>query len=162
RSGLILLELNLLFMMIILVSGIYCNSVQGICKNCKKLLADIEIARAARYTESMLRRELSYNTLQTRLSKDFGGKDQIICQKTFKNVRVYWYLSGNTVYRKTVKENAIGINPFSDPKIQVIDFKTVPLGKQKLGILMTLKDTETGLTRKRTFTLILSNAPVES
>ena len=104
KSGTILLELNFLLMMIVFVSGVCCNSTHMIYKNCKMILADIEIARAFRYTESILRRELSYNTAQARLSKDFNGRDQIVCQKTFNNVRAYWYLSGNVVYRKTIKE----------------------------------------------------------
>ncbi|MBQ8919738.1 MAG: hypothetical protein IJ056_06510 [Acidaminococcaceae bacterium] len=158
----ILLELNLLFMMIILVSGIYCNSVQGICKNCKKLLADIEIARAARYTEGILRRELSYNSTQVRLSKDYNNRDQIVCQKTFKNVRMYWYLSGNVMYRKTIKGTTTGINPYSDTDIKVLDFHTIPLGNEKIGIIMTLKDSETGLVRTRSFTVLLSNSSVTS
>ena len=59
KSGSILLELNILFMVMVLVSGVYCHAAQSVLKNCKKVLADIEIAQAARYTESILRRELS-------------------------------------------------------------------------------------------------------
>ena len=162
KSGTILLELNFLLMMIIFVSGVCCNSTHMIYKNCKMILADIEISRAFRYTEVILRRELSYNTVQARLSKDFNGRDQIVCQKTFKNVRAYWYLSGKVLYRKTIKETTTGINPFSNPGIQVVDFITVPLGEAKLGIIMTLKETKTGLERKKSFTLLLSNSSLTS
>ena len=149
-------------MIMTLASGIFVNSTQVVYKNSQKLLADIEIARAARYTESIIRRELSYNSTQVRLSKDFNDRDQIICQKTFKNVRMYWYLSGNILYRKTVKGTTTGINPYSDTQIRVLDFTTVPLGEEKMGIRMTLKDAKTGLVRNKAFTLILSNSSVSS
>ena len=52
ESGSILLELNIMFMVMVIVSAAYCNAVQVVLKNCRRLLADIEIAKAARYTES--------------------------------------------------------------------------------------------------------------
>lgn len=103
KSGSLLLELNILFMVMIIISGAYCHAVQTVLKNWRKLLADIEIAKAVRYTESTLRRELSYNTTQAKLAKDFNNSDQIICRKTFPNVRAYWYLSNGMLYRKTLK-----------------------------------------------------------
>ena len=90
-SGSILLEINIVFIVLVLVCSVYCNAVQTVLKNSKKLLADIEILQAARFTESILRRELSYNSAQVRLVKGFNNKDQINCQKTFKNVFAYWY-----------------------------------------------------------------------
>ena len=81
-SGSILLELNSIFLIIVMVSGVYCNMSQTVLKNYRKILADIEIAQAARYTESIVRRELSYNSTQVKLSKDLNNRDQIVCRKT--------------------------------------------------------------------------------
>ena len=161
-DGSILLELNIIFMLIIIISNVYCNSTQAIYRNCRKLLADIEISRAFRYTESIMRRELSYNSTQVRLSKDLNNRDQIVCQKTLKNVRMYWYLSGNVLYRKTIKGTTTGINPFSDTGIKVLDLNTVLLGNDKIGIIMTLQDSKTGMKRKKSFTLLLSNSSITS
>ena len=149
-----------MFLIIVLVSGVYCSAVQIVLKNYRKLLADIEIAKAARYTESILRRELSYNATQAGLVKDFSGHNQINCQKVFKNVRSYWYVSGTLLYRKTVKGMEQGINPFSNPEIKIIDFKTMSLGKDKLGIIITLQNPETGLERTIPISLFLSNGTV--
>ena len=160
QSGSILLEINLLLMVIVLASCVYCDSAQAVFKNCKRLLADIKIAQAARFSESILRRELSYNSAQVRLGKDFNDRDELICRKTFKNVRTYWYLNGYILYRKTIKNSTTGINPFSDSEIQITDFRIVPLGNEKLGIVMTFKEPETGLTRKKSFALFLSNGNV--
>jgi hypothetical protein len=160
KSGFILLELNVLFMIIVLVSGVYCSAAKMLFKNYRKLLSDIEIAKAARYTESILRRELSYNATQAGLVKDFSGHDQINCKKVFKNVRSYWYISGTLLYRKTVKGTETGINPFSNPEIRIIDFKTMCLEKDKLGIIMTLQDPETGMKRLIPISLFLSNGTV--
>ena len=160
KSGSILLELNILFLIMVIVSGVYCHMAQSVLKNCKKVLADIEIAQAARYTESILRRELSYNSTQVKLTKDLNNRDQIICRKTYKNVRAYWYLSNAMLYRKTLKDTASGINPFSGPEIQMTGFKTFPLGKEQIGIIMNLYDPETGLERQRALSLFLSNGSV--
>ena len=160
KSGSILLELNIMFMIMVIVSGTYCHAIQAVLKNCRKLLADIEIAQAARYTESIVRRELSYNSAQLKLSRDFNGRDQITCQKTSKNVRTNWYISNTLLYRKTFKDASTGINPYSGPDIRITGFKTSLLGKEKIGIIMNLQDPETGLERQRAFTLLLSNGSV--
>ena len=160
KSGSILIELNILFLVIVLAGVLYSPSAKMVFTNYKRILADLEIAQAARYTESILRRELSYNTTLVRLSKDFAGKDQLVCQKTFKNVRNYWYISNSILYRRTIKENSTGINPFSNPEIQIIDFRTQRLSDNKIGILITFKHSETGLIRKLPLTLILSNGYV--
>ena len=149
-----------MFMLFVLIGGIYCNMAQMVFKNWRKVLADAKIAQAARYTESILRRELSYNSTQVKLGKDFNNRDQIICRKTVKNVRAYWYLSNAMLYRKTLKDTASGINPFSGPEIQMTGFKTFPLGKEKIGIIMNLYDPETGLERQRALSLFLSNGSV--
>ncbi len=149
-----------MFLVMVIVSATYCNPVQAVLKNCRKLLADIEIAKAARYTESTLRRELSYNTTQAKLSKDFNDRDQIICRKTFQNVRAYWYLSNGMLYRKTIKDTTTGINPYSDPDIRITDLKTILLGKEKIGIIMKLQDPATGLERRIALSLLLSNGSV--
>ena len=149
-----------MFMVMVIVSAAYCNAIQAVLKNCRKILADIEIAKAARYTESTLRRELSYNTTQAKLAKDFNDKDQIICRKTYQNVRVYWYLSNGMLYRKTIKDTTTGINPYSGPNIRITSFKTIRLGKEKIGIVMNLQDPETGLKRQIALSLLLSNGSV--
>ena len=160
KSGSILLELNIMFMVMVIVSTAYCNAIQAVLKNCRKILADIEIAKAARYTESTLRRELSYNTTQAKLAKDFSDRDQIICRKTYQNVRAYWYLSNGMLYRKTIKDTTTGINPYSGPDIRITRFKTIRLGKEKIGIVMNLQDPETGLERQIALSLLLSNGSV--
>ena len=147
-------------MLFVLIGGVYCNTVQAVLINSRKVLADIEITQAARYTESILRRELSYNSTQLKLAKDFNNRDQIICRKTFKNVRTYWYLSNAMLYRRTLKDTTTGTNPFSSPDIRMTDFKTVPLGKERIGIVMTLQDPETGLERQIALSLFLSNGSV--
>lgn len=156
-SGSILLELNILFLIMVMASGVYCNMSQTVLKNYRKILADIEIAQAARYTESTLRRELSYNLTQVKLSRDLNNRDQIICRKTLNNTRSNWYLSNGVIYRKTSRGATTGTNPFSGPDIQVTGFKTVPLGKEKLGIVMNLREPETGLERQVAFSVFLSN-----
>jgi len=160
KSGSILLELNIIFMVMVIVSAAYCNAVQAVLKNCRKLLADVEITKAARYTESTLRRELSYNTTQAKLAKDFNDRDQIICRKAHQNVRAYWYLSNGMLYRKTIKDTTMGINPYSGPDIRITRFKTIQLGKEKIGIVMNLQDPETGLERQIALSLLLSNGSV--
>ena len=147
-------------MLFVLIGGIYCNAAQMVLKDCRKVLADIEIAQAARFTESILRRELSYNSTQVQLGRDFNNRDQIICRKIFKNVRAYWYLSNTMLYRKTLKGTTTGINPFSGPDIRMTGFKTFPLGKEKVGIIMNLQDPGTGLERKIALSLFLSNGSV--
>ena len=160
KSGYILLELNVLFMVIVLIASVYCSVAQTFLKNYRKILADIEIAKAVRYTESILRRELSYNTTRIGLARDLNGRAQINCKKTLKNVRSYWYVSGTVLYRKTEKGMAPGVNPFSNPEIKIVDFKTMYLGKEKLGIIITLQDPETGLERVIPISLFLSNGTV--
>ena len=159
-SGSILLEMNIVFMILVLVCGVYCNAAYAVFKNCRKLLADIEIAQAARFTESILRRELSYNSTQVKLAKDFNNKDQIRCQKTSKNVQTYWYRSNDILYRKTVKNTSSGINPFSSSEIQMTDFRTMQLGKDRIGIIINYQDPKTGLIRNVFFTMFLSNSSV--
>ena len=160
KSGSILLELNILFMVMVLAGGVYCHTAQSVLKTCRKVLADIEIAQAARYTESILRRELSYNSTQVKLTKDLNNRDQIICRKTYKNVRAYWYLTNAVLYRKTLKDTTTGSNPFSGPDIRMTGFKTIPLGEDKIGIILSLQDPKTGLERQAAFSLILSNGSV--
>jgi hypothetical protein len=157
ESGSILLELNIMFMVMVIVSAAYCNAVQVVLKNCRRLLADIEIAKAARYTESTVRRELSYNTTQAKLTRNFNDSDQINCRKTYQNVRAYWYLSNGMLYRKTIKDTTTGINPYSGPDIRITRFKTILLGKEKIGIIMNLQDPVTGLERRTALSLFLSN-----
>ena len=149
-----------MFMVMVIISAAYCNALQTILKNCRKLLADIEIAKAARYTESTVRRELSYNTTQVKLVKNFNDMDQINCRKTYQNVRAYWYLSNGMLYRKTVKDTMTGINPYSGPDIRITRFKTILLGKEKIGIIMNFQDPVTGLERRIALALFLSNGPV--
>ena len=149
-----------MFLLFVLIGGVYCNMVQAVLKNCRKVLADIEISQAARYTESILRRELSYNSTQVKLAKDFNNRDQIICQKTYKNVRTYWYLSNAMLYRKTLKETTTGSNPFSGPDIRMTGFKVFPLGEDKISIIINLQDPGTGLERQVAFSLVLSNGSV--
>ncbi len=156
-SGSILLELNIIFLIMVMVSGVYCNMSQTVLKNYRKILADIEIAQAARYTESILRRELSYNSTQVKLSKDLNNRDQIVCRKTVNNTQSNWYLSSGVLYRKTLRGATTGTNPFSGPDIQITGFKTIPLGKEKLGIVINLREPETGLERQAAFSVILSN-----
>ncbi len=157
KSGSILLELNIVFMVIVIASSVYCSAVQVFFNNSRKLLAAIEIAKAARYTESIIRRELSYNSAKVKLAKDFNNRDQIICWKTYKNVRAYWYLSNMMLYRKTLKDSTTGVNSFSNPEIKLTDFKTFPLGKNKIGVIMAFKDPESGLERRIASALFLSN-----
>ena len=112
-SGSILLELNIIFLIIVMVSGVYCNMSQTVLKNYRKILADIEIAQAARYS--------------------------------------------GVLYRKTMRGAATGTNPFSDPDVQITGFRTIPLGKEKLGIVINLREPETGLERQAAFSVFLSN-----
>ena len=142
-----------MFMVMVIVSAAYCNAVQVVLKNCRRLLADIEIAKAARYTESTVRRELSYNTTQAKLTRNFNDSDQINCRKTYQNVRAYWYLSNGMLYRKTIKDTTTGINPYSGPDIRITRFKTI----RKIGIIMNLQDPVTGLERRTALSLFLSN-----
>ena len=160
KSGSILLELNIMFLIMVIVSAVYCNVVQAVLKNCRNLLADIEIAKAVRYTESTVRRELSYNIKQAKLAKDFNDRDQIICHKTYQNVRAYWYLSNGMLYHKTTKGTTTGINPYSGPDILITRFKAIQLGKERIGIIMNLQDPETGLERRIALSLLLSNGSV--
>lgn len=160
NSGSILIELNFLFIILLLAGGMGFRSTQAVLSNYKRIMADMEIARNARYTESILSRELSYNTTQVRLGKDLNGRDQIIGRKTFENVRCYWYISNSVLYRKTVKDTSTGINPFSDPGIEITDFRTVRLEDKKLGILMTMKHTKTGLIRTVPVVLFLNNGHI--
>ena len=149
-----------MFAVLVMVSGVYYNVAQAGLKNCKKLLADIEIAQAARFTECILRRELSYNSTQVKLVKGFNNKDQINCRKVFQNVQAYWYQSNDMLYRKTVKNSSTGINPYFSTEIRMTGFKTVALGKNKIGIIINLQDPETGLARNVFFSLFLSNGSV--
>lgn len=149
-----------MFMLFILIGGVYCNTAQAVLKNCRKVLADIEIAQSARYTESILRRELSYNSTQVKLTKDFNNRDQIICRKTYNNVQIYWYLSNAVLYRKTLKDTTTGTNPFSGPDIRMTGFKVIPLSKEKIGIIMNLQEPETGVERQVALSLFLSNGSV--
>ena len=149
-----------MFMVMVIVSAAYCNAVQVVLKNCRRLLADIEIAKAARYTESTVRRELSYNTTQAKLTRNFNDSDQINCRKTYQNVRAYWYLSNGMLYRKTIKDTTTGINPYSGPDIRITRFKTILLGKERIGIIMNFQDPATGLERRIAQVLFLSNGSV--
>ena len=149
-----------MFMVMVIVSSAYCNAVQVVLKNCRRLLADIEIAKAARYTESTVRRELSYNTTQAKLTRNFNDSDQINCRKTYQNVRAYWYLSNGMLYRKTIKDTTTGINPYSGPDIRITRFKTILLGKERIGIIMNFQDPATGLERRIAQVLFLSNGSV--
>ena len=160
ESGSILLELNIMFMVMVIVSTAYCSAVQAVLKNCGNLLADIEIAKAVRYTESTVRRELSYNTTQAKLTRNFNDRDQINCRKTYQNVRAYWYLSNGMLYRKTIKDTTTGINPYSGPDIRITRFKTILLGKERIGIIMNFQDPATGLERRIAQVLFLSNGSV--
>ena len=149
-----------MFLIMVIVSAVYCNVVQAVLKNCRNLLADIEIAKAVRYTESTVRRELSYNIKQAKLAKDFNDRDQIICHKTYQNVRDYWYLSKGMLYHKTTKGTTTGINPYSGPDILITRFKAIQLGKERIGIIMNLQDPATGLERRIGSSLLLSNGSV--
>lgn len=160
RFGSILLELNVMLMLFVLIGGVYCNTTQTVLRNSRNVLTDIEIAKSARYIETILRRELSYNTTQAKLAKDFNGRDQIICQKTAKNVRTCWYLSNAMLYRKTLKNTTTGINPFSGPDIRLTGFKTIPLANRKIGIVMNLQDPKAGRERQVAFSMYLSNGAV--
>lgn len=149
-----------MFLLFVLVGGVYCNMAKAVLRNCRNVLADIEISKSARYTESILRRELSYNSTQVKLAKDFNDRDQIICQKTAKNVRTYWYLSNGMIYRKTLKNTTTGTNPYSGPDIRITGFKTIPLAKAKFGVIMNLQDSETGFERQIAISMFLSNGSV--
>ena len=91
---------------------------------------------------------------------DFNNSDQIICRKTFPNVRAYWYLSNGMLYRKTLKDTTTGTNPYSNQDIRITCFKTIMLGKEKIGIIMNFQDPETGLERRIAIPLLLSNGSV--
>lgn len=160
NSGSILLELDVMLLLFVLIGGVYSNMAKAVLKNCRNVSADIEITKSARYTESILRRELSYNSTQVKLAKDFNDRDQIICQKIAKNVRTYWYLSNSMLYRKTLKDTTTGINPYSGPDIRITGLKTIPLAKAKIGVIMNLQDPETGLERQISFSMFLSNGSV--
>lgn len=54
----------------------------------------------------------------------------------------------------------MGINPYSGPDIRITRFKTIQLGKEKIGIVMNLQDPETGLERQIALSLLLSNGSV--
>jgi len=69
----------------------------------------------------------------------------------------YWYNTSGVLYRKTLRGATTGTNPFSGPDIQITGFKTIPLGKEKLGIVINLREPETGLERQAAFSVILSN-----
>ncbi len=146
-----------MFLVMVVAGSAYCNTARTALNNCRKFLADIEIAQAARFTESILRRELSYNSTQVKLTKDFNNRDQIVCGRTFRNVRNDWYLSNGILYRKTLKDTVTGTNPFSGPDIRMTGFKTLRLGNDKIGIIMKFQDPETGLEKQIAFSLILSN-----
>ena len=53
-----------------------------------------------------------------------------------------------------------GINPYAGPDIRITRFKTIRLGKEKIGIVMNLQDPETGLERQIALSLLLSNGSV--
>ena len=61
------------------------------------------------------------------------------------------------LYRKTIKDTTTGINPYSGPDIRITRFKTILLGKEKIGIIMNFQDPETGLERRAALSLVLSN-----
>ena len=61
------------------------------------------------------------------------------------------------LYRKTLKDSTTGVNSFSNPEIKLTDFKTFPLGKNKIGVIMAFKDPESGLERRIASALFLSN-----
>ena len=145
-----------------IIGEVYCNGMQIIYKNSKRVLADIEISQAVRFIESTMRRDISYNTAEIKIVKDLNNRNQIVCRKTLINDRTYWYISNFILYRKVIKGSATGINSFSNPKIKILDWQVVPLGEKKLGIIMTLKEVETGYSKKKSFTMLLSNSCVTS
>lgn len=161
KSGTILIELNLFFMTLLIACGVGINCGQMIFHNMPRVLADIELYQAARYTQNILKRELSYNVASIRLSKGFNDRDQLVCCKTKKNVKLYWYVSGKMLYRKTIKGMSIGVNPFSCPEMQIIDFSTERLASDRLKLIVTMKETRSGLTRTFPWILRLSNGTVE-
>ena len=160
KSGSILLEINIMFLVLVIAGGVYCNTAHAVFKNCRRILADIEVMQAARFSESILRRELSYLSSQVKLAKDFNDRDQIICRKTSKNISAYWYLSNAILYRKTLKSATTGINPFSCSDVRITGFKAFPLGKEKIGVIMNLQDSKTGLEKQVALSLFLSNGTV--
>ena len=101
KSGTILIELNFFFMTLLIVCGVGLNCGQMIFRNMPRVLADIELHQAARYTQNILKRELSYNVASIRLSKGFNNRDQLVCWKTHKNVKLNWYVYSKMLYRKT-------------------------------------------------------------
>ena len=52
---------------------------------------------------------------------------------------------------------ATGTNPFSGPDVQITGFRTISLGKEKLGIVINLREPETGLERQAACSVFLSN-----
>ena len=161
KSGTILIELNLFFIILMIACGVWVDCGQMLFRNAPRVLADLKLHQAARYTQNLLKRELSYNVTLIRLSKGFNNRDQLTCYKTQKNVKQQWYVTGHMLYRKTIKGMNQGVNPFSSPEVQIIGFSTRRLAADRLKMLVTLKEPKTGFTRIFTWIFRLSNGRVE-
>lgn len=162
KSGTILIELNFFFMTLLIVCGVGLNCGQMIFRNVPRVLADIELHQAARYTQNILKRELSYNVASIRLSKGFNNRDQLVCWKTHKNVKLNWYVYSKMLYRKTIKGMQVGVNPFSCPETQIIGFSTERLASDRLKLLVTMQEKRSGLTRTFPWIFRLSNGTVDN
>lgn len=161
NTGTIMVELNIFFLVLLLGCGLLFNYQHMLLRNCIRVLSDIELFRTARYSQAILKRELSYHAAAIRLGKDLNGRDQLVCQKILHNVRTQWYVLNGILYRKTVKGTDSGINPFSDPRIEITGFSAEKLTEDRLKLSIVFTEPRLGISRSFPFIFYLSNAVID-
>lgn len=160
NTGTVMVELNLFFLILLLGCGLFFNYGQTLLKNCARVLAEIELFQAARYSQTILKRELSYNAASIRLGKDLNNRDRLTCRKTSANVQTQWYVLNKTLYRKTTKGMSEGVNPFSEPRAAITGVAAERLAADRLKLSVVFTAPGSGISRSFSFVFLLSNGEI--
>ena len=159
RTGFILLQLQLVLFLLLLLPCVVLAHFQSLVRSGSLLLSDLRLYRAARYSLSLVKSELSDQSVQVFLYGDperDGSSMTLQCHQSNGHSMVSFYVKRGVLYRGIRKFGKdIGIVPNSDTDVLVKNWKLHKLSDREVEVVLTLEDRACG--RRRTFREVLAS-----
>ena len=163
QKGSLLLEMQIGLLVIALVMAIFATGMRQIAGSWQKMLLDVQLYKAGRYTLSFLEKEIGYRVDTVHIDSHTATGTPRIVAKTVQwstYYTYYWKSDKLGLYKKTESSETKGVNPLYVPDCQMTVWNVEKVTDTVLRVSFTL--VKNGRSKKFSQLIFCANGKVEN
>lgn len=151
EQGFFLTELLVSAAILALVAAAFYQEAANLLGSWHKMQSDMELNSSARYMQSVLEKDIGYESRLVTIGSDKQGKPQITCQTIYGGRSYIFSNESSGLYKQTKTTGTPGKNPLFNVNCPVTGWQVHRLADDAVQISITLQNNG----RQRSFTQVV-------